>query len=266
MVSPAPLREETPGSLRRLLVQEVWLVFAVSLGAEGVRAAVEFLGDLTSGHPLGAQQAVLVGPLAANSLVDLALQLVSIAIALMPVLLAAHFLTRSGESLAGIGLDTTMPARDAAIGALLALVVGGVGLGFYLGTHALGVDLTVVPENLPAAWWRIPLLMLSAAQNGLLEETLVAGYLLHRLDQFGWRPGRALLLSAAIRGSYHLYQGVGGFAGNFLMGLLFGRIYQLRRRTTPLVIAHTLIDAGAFVGYALLAGHVSWLPVPHHHG
>jgi hypothetical protein len=29
-----------------------------------------------------------------------------------------------------------------------------------------------------------------------------------------------------------------------------------------MIIAHFLIDAVAFVGYALLAGHVSWLPAP----
>jgi hypothetical protein len=29
---------------------------------------------------------------------------------------------------------------------------------------------------------------------------------------------------------------------------------------TPLVIAHSLIDAVAFAGYAALHGHVSWLP------
>jgi hypothetical protein len=28
----------------------------------------------------------------------------------------------------------------------------------------------------------------------------------------------------------------------------------------PLVVAHSLIDIVAFVGSALLAGHVSWLP------
>jgi hypothetical protein len=29
-----------------------------------------------------------------------------------------------------------------------------------------------------------------------------------------------------------------------------------------MIVAHFLIDAVAFVGYALLAGHVSWLPAP----
>jgi len=27
-----------------------------------------------------------------------------------------------------------------------------------------------------------------------------------------------------------------------------------------MIIAHTLIDEVAFIGYAVLAGHVSWLP------
>ena len=83
----------------------------------------------------------------------------------------------------------------------LAAVVGGAGLAFYLATHAAGIDLTVVPEDLPAVWWRIPVLILSAAENALLEEALVAGYLLHRLRQLDWTDNRALALSATLRGS-----------------------------------------------------------------
>jgi membrane protease YdiL (CAAX protease family) len=105
-------------------------------------------------------------------------------------------------------------------------------------------------------------LLLSAAQNAVLEEVVVVGYLLSRLDRLGVRPARAIVLSAVIRGSYHLYQGVGGFAGNAAMGLIFGILYRRWGRVTPLIIAHFLIDAVAFVGYALLAGHVSWLPRP----
>src|SRR5439155_14288240 len=116
--------------------------------------------------------------------------------------------------------------------------------------------------SLPHVWWRIPVLLLSALQNATLEEVLVAGYLLHRLRQLGWSDNKALLTSAALRGSYHLYQGLGGFAGNFVMGLIFGRLYQRWGRTTPLFIAHTLMDTVAFVGYALLVGKVSWLPTP----
>ncbi|HEU5033119.1 MAG TPA: CPBP family intramembrane glutamic endopeptidase [Mycobacteriales bacterium] len=248
---------------RRWLTQELWLVFWLSLAAAGLRSLIHLIGDVTSGVPLAAQTATLNGSQApGRPWLDLVLQLTSLALGTVPVLLVAHFLLRSGESLHAIGMDTRQPARDGFRGAALAAVVGGAGLGFYLAVHASGVNLTVVPENLPALWWRVPVLVLSAAQNGLLEEVLVAGYLLHRLRQLGWRDDRALTLSALIRGSYHLYQGVGGFAGNVVMGLIFGRLYQRWGRAAPLFIAHTLMDTAAFVGYAYLAGHVSWLPTP----
>jgi membrane protease YdiL (CAAX protease family) len=63
-----------------------------------------------------------------------------------------------------------------------------------------------------------------------------------------------------LRGGYHLYQGLSGFAGNLVMGVIFGAVFQRTRRVLPLIIAHTLLDAVAFVGYVLLHGHVSWLP------
>jgi len=31
----------------------------------------------------------------------------------------------------------------------------------------------------------------------------------------------------------------------------------------PLLVAHAAIDIVAFFGYGELAGHVSWMPVPH---
>jgi len=95
-----------------------------------------------------------------------------------------------------------------------------------------------------------------------LEEVVVLGYLVSRLERLGIRPSRAIAISAVIRGSYHLYQGAGGFIGNAIMGVIFGVLYLRWRRVTPMIVAHTLIDAVAFIGYALLAGHVSWLPSP----
>jgi membrane protease YdiL (CAAX protease family) len=257
-------RVSTPSAPRRWLVQEIWLVFAVSLGASGVRALVSLIGSLTNGASLTSQVALLNGTRApGRPWLDLALQLVSLATGIVPVLLVAHFLIRSGERVTTIGVDRGEPVRDGLRGALLAAVVGGAGLGFYLIVHASGANLTVVPENLPVVWWRIPVLVLSALQNATVEEVLVAGYLLHRLRQLGWSDGRALAVSAVLRGSYHLYQGLGGFAGNFIMGLIFGRLYQRWGRVMPLLIAHTLMDTVAFVGYAELAGHVGWLPTPH---
>jgi membrane protease YdiL (CAAX protease family) len=247
---------------RRTLRRELLLVFGLSLGASGVFAVVDLLGKLTAGVPLASQIAPLNSSHApGRPTLDLVYQVLDIGFAIVPVLLACHFLVVGGErALRVLGLDLRRPRADLGLGALLALVIGGTGLGLVLVARHLGISATIVASGLPDVWWRIPVLVLAAAQNALLEETLVVGYLLHRLQQLGWQPPRALAASAVLRGSYHLYQGVPAFAGNAVMGLVFGRLFQLRGRTAPLVVAHFLIDAVAFVGYALLAGKVSWLP------
>ncbi|MEW9550912.1 CPBP family intramembrane glutamic endopeptidase [Nonomuraea sp. NPDC050783] len=254
---PAPV----PALAPRLIRAEIFVVMSVSLGASGLIAFIRLIGALTAPKELRSQHAVLVGSMApGRPWLDLSLQLAQIAIAVAPVGLVAYLLVRSGESLRTIGADLREPRRDLPRGVLLAAVIGGSGLAFYLAVWASGVNLTVVPGALPQVWWQVPVLLLAAAQNGVLEEVLVAGYLLHRLGQAGWTPWRAVVVSALLRGSYHLYQGFGGFVGNVVMGVVFGRAYQRWGRTAPLVVAHTLIDAVAFVGYAFLRGRVSWLP------
>jgi membrane protease YdiL (CAAX protease family) len=244
----------------RLIRWEIFTVFAISLGASGLNALLDLVGSLLAPRSLASQQALLVGPLAVNDWLDLVLQLVGIAEALTPVLLVLYLMARSGEPPAVIGLDAAEPGKDALRGAVLAALIGGAGLALYLAAFHLGLSLRVVPESLPAVWWRIPVLILSAVHDGLLEEILVVGYLLRRLDQLGWTPWKAIVCSAVLRGSYHLYQGYGAFIGNAVMGVIFGILYRRWGRVTPLIIAHSLIDTGAFVGYALLHGRVSWLP------
>jgi membrane protease YdiL (CAAX protease family) len=251
-----------PGAAR-LQRWEIVAVFAVSLGASGVYAIVSYIGSLTAQQSLSKQTATLNGSLApGRPLLDLFLQLTNITLSLAPVLLVLYLLARAGERPASIGLDAREPGQDLARGAVIAAVIGGGGLALYLIAFHIGVELNVVAESLPDVWWRIPVLLLSALQNAAVEEVVVVGYLLTRLEKLGVRPSRAIAISAAIRGSYHLYQGIGAFFGNAFMGAVFGVLYRRWGRVTPLIIAHFLIDAVAFVGYALLAGHVSWLPAP----
>jgi membrane protease YdiL (CAAX protease family) len=242
---------------------EIVTVFAVSLGASGVYALVQYIGSLTASQALSKQAVIVHGTLApGRPLLDLFLQLTSITLGLAPVLLVFYLLARSGEGPSSLGIDASQPGKDLGRGAALAALIGGAGLGLYLIAYHLGVELNVVAENLPDVWWRIPILLYSAAQNAVLEEVIVLGYLLSRLDRLGVKPAQAIAISAVIRGSYHLYQGVGAFIGNAVMGAIFGVLYRRWGRVTPMIVAHFLIDAVTFVGYALLAGHVSWLPAP----
>ncbi len=188
---------------RRLLGWEIVIVFALSLGASALFAVINLIGSLTAAKSLGKQQALLVGSLApGRPWLDLTLQLANVLIGLAPVALVFYLLAREGETpSSAMGLDASQPGRDLLKGATLAALIGGSGLALYVAAYKLGLALNVVPENLPAVWWRIPVLILQAAQNGILEEILVIGYLLRRLDQLGWSPARAI---AAERGAARL--------------------------------------------------------------
>ncbi|WP_425473908.1 CPBP family intramembrane glutamic endopeptidase [Streptomyces qinzhouensis] len=253
------------GALSRgTLRSELLLVLALSLGASALSSLISFVGSLTRPGGLKDQAATLNGSYApGRPWLDLAWQLFGIATALVPVLLVAHLLTREGAGgLRSMGFDRARPWPDLGRGTLIAAGIGSAGLAFYLGARAAGFNLTVVPESLPEVWWKFPVLILSAIQNSVVEEVIVVGYLLRRLDGLGWSPMAALMASSLLRGSYHLYQGIGGFIGNMVMGVVFVLLYRRWGRVGPLVVAHALLDIVAFVGYALLAGKVGWLPTP----
>lgn len=259
--TPYPVAQD-PGVDKRLLGFEVLLLLGVSLGASGVRALLTIADRLTRPESLSAQQATMNESTAPDRpWLDLATQLVGIGLALLPALLALYLLARTNPPAArGIGFDLRRPGFDALGGAGLAALIGVPGLGLYLGAVALGANVDVVPAALAENWWTTPVLILSAIQNSVLEEVIVVGYLLLRLAQLGWHPAIAILASSALRGSYHLYQGFGGFVGNLIMGVIFAVFYRRFGRVGPLVVAHALIDTVAFVGYALLKDHLSWLP------
>ncbi|MFJ6607439.1 CPBP family intramembrane glutamic endopeptidase [Streptomyces lydicus] len=247
---------------RKVLRSETLIVLGLSLGASALSALISFIGSVTKPGGLKHQAATLNASHApGRPWLDLAWQLFGIATALVPVALVAHLLMRErAGGLRAIGFDRRRPGFDLSRGAGLAAVIGGSGLLLYLGARAAGFNLTVVPEALPDVWWKVPVLVASAVQNAVLEEVIVVGYLLRRLDQLGWSSMAALAASAVLRGSYHLYQGIGGFFGNMVMGVIFVLLYRRWGRVGPLVAAHALIDTVAFLGYALLAGRVGWLP------
>lgn len=239
---------------------ELALVFAVTLGLSGFRSLLSLLDALNKPEALGEQTTALNRSQAAQSLLDLGFQLAGVIQLAAWGGLAVYLLWRSGIVPRAIGLDRRRPLRDLLAALALTACIGIPGLGLYLAARALDLNLTVLPTTLDDHWWRTPTLILSAAGNAWAEEVLVVGYLCTRLRQLGVRENTSLLASALLRGSYHLYQGFGGFVGNAVMGLVFCRLWQRANRLWPLVLAHTLLDVVAFVGYALLRGHVSWLP------
>nr|WP_197680194.1 CPBP family intramembrane glutamic endopeptidase [Microlunatus soli] len=249
---------------------EVLIVLGLSLGQSAIYSILSIADRLTQQKALNEQSSSLNSSVTPDRpWLDLSYQVVNIAFPLVPVLLALYLLwlhnpagiRRPGQV---IGFDLRRPGFDLGLGTLTALCIGIPGLGLYLGARALGLNTQVQASGLGDNWWTVPVLILSAAENAVVEEVIMLGFLYTRLRQLTWRGQQLvwpviIIVSALVRGSYHLYQGFGGFTGNLIMGVIFGLIYLKWKRVMPLVIAHTLLDIAAFVGYALLAPHVSWL-------
>lgn len=247
---------------RRVLGVEVGCVLALSLGASAVAATISFVGALTAPEALSEQTASLVTSAAdaERPWLDLSWQLYRLLFALAPVALVVYLLHRSGDSVRTIGFDLRRPGFDVGWGVLLAAGIGLGGLVVYLVSVQWGINRPIAPSALHGHWWQHAVLVLQAVKNGVLEEVVVVGYLLLRLEQLGWSPVRAVVASSVLRAFYHLYQGVGMFVGNLVMGVVFCWFYRRFGRVMPLVVAHSVIDIVAFVGSVYLIGRLGWLP------
>ena len=236
----------SPPLPRRTLAEETLVVLSLSLLASAAFAILS-LFEL----PIRGVRVASVSQSA-----QLARQLLGPLFALAPVWLVVYLVRRNGEGLSSIGLAWDRPREDLLRGFLLFVAVGLGGIGVYLGAVALGVNRFVVPVPPLGHWWTVPVLFVNAIQAALLEEVVVVAYLVTRLRQLGMTQLAAVGVSALLRGTYHLYQGWGGFLGNVAMGVLFGLVFVRTRRAWPIVIAHLLLDVAAGIGYIAFREHL----------
>lgn len=270
----AHFRDPAPLSERPRLRWELAIVLALSFGYAGARAVITIIERLAQDASLSSQTATINRPLSNQAYFDLAYQLLGIVGGLAPVALVAFLLWRSERPhLARLGLGAPGTAafspgavgaptsvrpvggwrwpRESGAGFLLAAAIGIPGLAFYLFAKWVGINTTVVPTALDAYWWTVPVLVLQALRAAVTEELIVVAYLFDRLKRLGVGVWATIIASALLRGSYHLYQGFGGFIGNVVMGIVFGWAYQRWGRSLPLIVAHLLLDIVSFVGYPL---------------
>jgi uncharacterized protein len=243
---------------RRGLRIEIGVVLAVTFGLSAYTALLNLIEAIVLG--LAGRRVALNPRRSPIDLIDLGLNLAGVFQLLAWGALGLYLLWRSGFRPSQIGLGRLRWRSDVLGGIGLAALIGLPGLALYVAARLLGLSVTVVPTELNDTWWRMPVLLAVAFANGWAEEVIVVAFLITRLRQVGVNPTAALLASGLLRGVYHLYQGYGAGLGNIVMGLVFGYVWMRTSRLWPLIIAHGLIDAVAFVGYALAAEHLSWLP------
>jgi membrane protease YdiL (CAAX protease family) len=158
--------------------------------------------------------------------------------------LALFLLARTGQPPSALGIAIPSFSRDILPGLGLAAASFGTELLLLLPFAPLLMNSKLVNQvpvgHVPGYYviWGIAI----SATTAVTEEVLVNGYLLTRLEQLGWSPRRALVLSLVLRTSYHVYYGLG-----FLLTVPFGyfvtRSFQKHRRLNRPIAAHFLFDA-----------------------
>ncbi|AWB84860.1 CPBP family intramembrane glutamic endopeptidase [Corynebacterium liangguodongii] len=226
---------------------EILIVLAVTFGLSGVRSILKLIDAYVAAPALNLQKVTLNGTASTISWLDLALQVCS----------AASLLSWGALALYLLGERLPHPrGRDWLWGAGLAALIGIPGLALYVTAVHMGWSKEVVPATETT---QVPTLLIWSFANAFAEETVVVTWFVVRLRQLGWHPAAAIASSAVLRGSYHLYQGVSAGFGNIVMGVVFASFFHRTGKIWPLILAHFLIDAVAYLGY--LALDLSWLGI-----
>jgi membrane protease YdiL (CAAX protease family) len=86
------------------------------------------------------------------------------------------------------------------------------------------------------------MMVLMYAAVGYSEELVTRAYLITRLTVLLHSPHRAVVASALIFASMHIYQSVPGVLNSLVIGITFGVVFLMIRRVWPLAIGHALYD------------------------
>ena len=236
---PSPL-DRIEGPARGALVMETWFV-QIAFLLPGVVAAVALLASQLAGASISRFPVIVHG----HPLENLFLGLLTYLPVASMVPLALLLLARTGQGPAVLGLGRPRWRTDWLPGAGLALGGFACVFGFAIVLAPVLTSHKSLLVQVPAGAvpkYYVAFAIAMAAITAISEEALVSGYLLTRLEQFGWTPRRALLLSLALRTSYHVYYGL-GFLLTVPVGYLLTRSFQKHRRLNRPIVAHFLYDA-----------------------
>lgn len=236
VAAPAqPATADTVPPSRGRAFAEVALVLLITFGGSTLSAITDLLRGIF-GLPIPPSSALAPFPADwANLAFDAAYWLLHLA----PAALALFLLLQAGAQPRDLGLWRPR-WRDlfGALGLLLAsLLVAGLQLLFMRVTQNQGVFHGTALRG--STLWDDLLRSLNA---GVLEECVVLGYVVTRLERAGVSTTSAAIFSLAVRTSYHLYYGT-AVVGPFLGGLVFTLFFVRFRRLLPVIGAHVLYDS-----------------------
>jgi len=227
-------------SSRRRLTAEIVIVLAIFPLPYVVNAlAVLLQAAVHEGSPGRFPLPIAAHP-GLSFLLDLMLTLEPLAAAALVV----YLLRTTGEGgIRAIGLDRSAPRQDLALVLpvfLLCFLVPELGVASLL---RLAKVTSIAPASQILPSYYAIAAIATAGVAGVVEEIVVLGFLVRRLEQRGLRPATVLAIAVLVRISYHVYYGWGVIP---IMAWAVASVlmYRRYRRLWPFIVVHALWDAG----------------------
>jgi membrane protease YdiL (CAAX protease family) len=186
---------------------------------------------------------------------------VRVAIYKLVVIAVIYLLLRiGGEEFGALGVGRARWPARVGVGAAIGLVMF---LGLNIGlSAALNALIPPSPDTVSSvmSFFRDPVHLLAWLPIGIfgggVGEELERIFVLTRFERWLGRPGLVLgvVLSSAMFGFGHLYQGLGSALSTAVSGLVFALVYLRRRSALEPIVAHALSDVLAMIG-ATLGAH-----------
>jgi len=132
---------------------------------------------------------------------------------------------------------------------LTALVILGI-IGHLLHTEP---NTKIVQFMMPVGWLELGMWLLLSLTAGICEETIFRGYFQRQF--IGW-TGNAIVgivISAALFGAIHIYQGWKQTIVIGVFGAMFGTLSVVRKSLKPGMMAHSFQDSAVGIAYMLAA-------------
>ncbi len=176
---------------------------------------------------------------------------------------AIYILWRTREGMEAFGLPRVHPIGDPVGGVLFAVVaipfsawswslIGPFGAPELATSSREHYERLFGPLPVDPVQWAVfaIVLLLGAA----VEEVVMRGYFVTRLRQLFGSSTAAVILSAFLCATYHLYQGPADAADQMLFAILFGAVFVWVGRVWPLILAHCLVNLWSFSAAAVRYG------------
>ncbi len=229
----------TDPKLRRLYGWETWVVLSIFPLASTIAAVTYLLMHVTTGVEYANGSMVIAGEPGLSLTLSIAIVISEFAAAG----LVLYLLIRNGEGLQSIGLGGHRFRKDLAlllpVWIFVQVIPQAVGSAILTSLHI--PSYSVVTPALPAAF--VAVALLQSLQAGVVEEIVVLGYLVRRLEQRGWTTTAVVVVAVLVRVSYHLYYGP-GVLPILLWATATVIAYRRFRRLMPFIVCHFVWDAG----------------------